>query len=556
MSLKNRLLAIVAVLALGITVMWAAHDEGTNAATSNGWTTTAAANSPQVARGGVVTVTVSVTASSAANALVDLEIYNGSTKAFQQFWDGQAFTPNVPRQFTATWTVPANEPMTAHVVKVGIFGAGWNGLPHWNDDAARVTVTAAGAPVTTATTATTTTTTTTIATTTTAKPTTTTTIATTTTAKPATSTTNGWTTAGAVNGPQVARGGVVTVTANVTAGSAINALVDLEIYNGSTKVFQRFWDGQAFTPNTPRQFTATWTVPANEPMSAHVVKIGVFGPGWLGLAHWNDDAARVTVTAAGGTPTTPTTQPATTTTAKPATTTTVAAPTTPAPTTPAPTLPPTGRFSTLPPGAALPSDATCAAQVRPMAERRQINNVPNHTKGTAVSGLARVTGDYVGTTDEIIQWVACKWGIDEDIVRAQISQESWWHQDARGDFTSNQNSCYPTVRTSSGQCPESVGLGQVRYQYHSLAFTNGYALSSSAFNLDYTYSVWRNCYEGRDTWLNTVERGATYGAGDLWGCVGVWFSGRWHTAPAETYISAVKGWLNQRVWETPNFQGG
>ena len=73
---------------------------------------------------------------------------------------------------------------------------------------------------------------------------------------------------------------------------------------------------------------------------------------------------------------------------------------------------------------------------------------------------------------------------DEDVVRAQIAQESWWHQDARGDYTSDQNACYPTVRTGSGQCPESVGLGQVRYQYHTLAFTNGYALVSSAFNLD------------------------------------------------------------------------
>ena len=79
---------------------------------------------------------------------------------------------------------------------------------------------------------------------------------------------------------------------------------------------------------------------------------------------------------------------------------------------------------------------------------------------------------------------------------------------------------------------------------------------SSAFNLDYTYSVWRGCYEGQLTWLNTVERGATYAAGDVWGCLGVWFSGRWHTAPAETYIAAVKDNLNQRVWETANFQGG
>jgi hypothetical protein len=96
----------------------------------------------------------------------------------------------------------------------------------------------------------------------------------------------------------------------------------------------------------------------------------------------------------------------------------------------------------------------------------------------------------------------------------------------------------------------------VRYQYHTAAFSDGNAVKSSAYNLDYTYSVWRACYNGEYTWLNTVERGATYAAGDLWGCVGVWFSGRWHTAPAETYISAVKDYLSQRIWETPNFQGG
>ena len=426
-----------------------------------------------------------------------------------------------------------------------------------------------------------------------------------------------------MNGTQVARGSSVTVTVSVVSSTTSSALVDLEIYNGSTKSFQRFWDGQSFTPNVARQFTATWSVPANEATTAHVVKVGVFGAGWNGLAHWNNDAARVTVTVSGATTTTP--QPSTTTTAKPTTTTakpttttqrrptttqadhddqaddyddgepttttqrrrtTTAKPTTttqpptttttakPTTTTQPPTTtttakptttttqaprrpprPPTGHFSTLPPGAALPSDAACAAQVRPMAERRPINNVPNHTKGAAVSGLARVTGNFTGTTDEIIEWAACKWGIDEDIVRAQIAKESWWHQDAAGDLTSDQNACYPTFRTGSGQCPESIGLGQVRYQYHTLAFTNGYAVVSSAFNLDYTYSVWRGCYEGQLTWLNTVERGATYAAGDVWGCLGVWFSGRWHTAPAETYIAAVKDYLNQRVWESRELPG-
>jgi autotransporter family porin len=57
------------------------------------------------------------------------------------------------------------------------------------------------------------------------------------------------------------------------------------------------------------------------------------------------------------------------------------------------------------------------------------------------------------------------------------------------------------------------------------------------------------------TWLNTVERGRDYAAGDMWGCLGRWFSGRWHTAPAEEYIASVGDYLAQRVWETPSFIG-
>ena len=165
------------------------------------------------------------------------------------------------------------------------------------------------------------------------------------------------------------------------------------------------------------------------------------------------------------------------------------------------------------------------------------------------------TGNYTGTTDEIIQWVACKWGIDEDIVRAQIAKESAWHQSARGDLNADQTACFPAVRTTAGPCAESVGLGQVRFLYHGAAFTNGNALYSSAYNLDYTYALWRSCFDGATTWLNTVGgNGATYAAGDVWGCVGLWFSGRWHDGAANTYIGAVQAYLAQRVWESPDFR--
>jgi autotransporter family porin len=92
---------------------------------------------------------------------------------------------------------------------------------------------------------------------------------------------------------------------------------------------------------------------------------------------------------------------------------------------------------------------------------------------------------------------------------------------------------------------------QVRYPYMTWAFND--AISSTAFNLDAALAARRSCFEGYETWLNTVDRGRQYAAGDLWGCVGMWFSGRWYTQPAVDYISTVQSYLSQRIWETPPF---
>jgi hypothetical protein len=40
-----------------------------------------------------------------------------------------------------------------------------------------------------------------------------------------------------------------------------------------------------------------------------------------------------------------------------------------------------------------------------------------------------VDGAYTGTTESIFRVYACKWGIDEDFIRAQAYMESGWHQD-------------------------------------------------------------------------------------------------------------------------------
>jgi hypothetical protein len=219
---------------------------------------------------------------------------------------------------------------------------------------------------------------------------------------------------------------------------------------------------------------------------------------------------------------------------------------------------------TLPPGSALPSDATCASRVSHKTEIRPQNAVQNATAGQQKniqeSQLNRVTGNYTGTTDDILQWTACKWGIDVDIVRAQAAKESYWTQSAKGDWTTNASACPPGhgigVDGTPGQCPESYGILQMRYLYHgqpSGRNTWPEAETSTAYNADYTYGIWRQCFEGELWWLNTVERGAEYVAGDAMGCTGVWFSGRWKTAAANTYIQAVQDYKNQRIWETQSF---
>ena len=55
---------------------------------------------------------------------------------------------------------------------------------------------------------------------------------------------------------------------------------------------------------------------------------------------------------------------------------------------------------------------------------------PMSITGNAIS---RVDGQYTGTTDVIFRWAACKWGIDEDLVRAIATIEVWrWNQPQSG----------------------------------------------------------------------------------------------------------------------------
>lgn len=232
-----------------------------------------------------------------------------------------------------------------------------------------------------------------------------------------------------------------------------------------------------------------------------------------------------------------------------------------------------GGFTTLAPGATLPSEQECAARVhRASWEPRPDNQAANHKSPTelqlslltpwnedigvdpqANTFLLRITGNFSGTTDEIIQWAACKWGLDENIVRAEAVVESTWHQDFRGDYTNQKTDC-PAGQWDGKGCYQSYGLFQVKYA----TFPSTWPMSrdSTAFNVEYALAVIRTCFEGWTTYLNKSQPlpgYSAYHAGDLQGCMGRWYSGAWYSQGAVEYIQKINKALADKTWLQPGF---
>lgn len=230
-------------------------------------------------------------------------------------------------------------------------------------------------------------------------------------------------------------------------------------------------------------------------------------------------------------------------------------------------------FPLLAPGATLPSEAYCAAHIqRSSWEPRPQNTAANQRvpSGAQLAALSvwgatmgldpradqlrqQMTGGFTGTTDEILQWVACKWGVPVDVVRAEAVIESSWLQSTQGDQTSDQSVCPPGT-WNGGSCNQSYGILQIKYQYNTSAWPM--SRDDTAFSAEYVYGMIRACYEGWTTYLRsmTPQPGyPAYHAGDLWGCLGRWYSGGWYDQGAIDYIAKVKAVYDQKPWRSPGF---
>src|SRR3712207_3955467 len=128
-----------------------------------------------------------------------------------------------------------------------------------------------------------------------------------------------------------------------------------------------------------------------------------------------------------------------------------------------------------------------------MPTRAELARFRQASRGQGVA--RRVTGRFTGTTGEIIEWAAYKWGFDPELLKAQAVAESSWRQEMVGD---------------AGQ---SFGLMQIK----RTAWRGSYPLSarSTPFNVDLAAAILRQAYDGRATWY----RSEGYRRHDLWGSV-------------------------------------
>ena len=146
-----------------------------------------------------------------------------------------------------------------------------------------------------------------------------------------------------------------------------------------------------------------------------------------------------------------------------------------------------------------------------------------------------VNGQFRGTTNQMIQWAGHKWGF-------RPSCCARWQRSSPGG----------TNRWDIGDNGDSFGLYQVRRPWHCTGNCT-IARNSTAFNADYYGGILRAYFDGKVTWLNTVERGKRYESGDLWGSVGAWFAGRWWTGPASQYIQRIRDTMRERPWLRAGF---
>jgi hypothetical protein len=241
--------------------------------------------------------------------------------------------------------------------------------------------------------------------------------------------------------------------------------------------------------------------------------------------------------------------------------------------TPTPTPVPPGYFATLRPNAALPSASKCSSLVlsKSSTEAVPANTPYNQNTPSAVqlsdfhaqplwnaeapaADFARVDGNFAATTDQVIAWASCKWGLDENAMRGESWDETNWIQSTYADRRTDYAVCHTPKWDGwdGSQCWQSYGIFQAKMLDYNI-WSEG--RDSTAFNSDFRGAYLRACMNGDVSYLSgrTPAPGyPTYTGADpeymFWGCMGQWASGGWFDVGAIEYITAVRRTTHAAPW--------
>jgi chloramphenicol 3-O-phosphotransferase len=368
----------------------------------------------------------------------------------------------------------------------------------------------------------------------------------------------------------------ITITAPAN-GATVNGTITIATSESSNVSWINVYVDGGWVASNPSNSSPPYSVSwnsATEANGSHTVSVtgynsanAAIASGSIGITVSN--AAAATATASPKPTVAPTASP------KP----TVAASATPKPTV-APTPSPKATVSptATPAAGSYPlSDAAAAAMVvlNPNFEPRPGNNTANHSVPSAgelaLIGtlsflnnqgntlLGKVSGNYTGTTDEILQWASYKWGFDPNLTRANAVTETHWNQYDIGDIGNGVSLGILQIKSEdyTGTCDPVSQNG-----YNISFVTNPSCLSYNytAFAADYKLAYQRACMEGSITYLASETPSSGYptytnATGDalLWGCIGDWYSGNWYDSGAISYIQDVQNNLSTEPWLQPGF---
>lgn len=370
--------------------------------------------------------------------------------------------------------------------------------------------------------------------------------------------------------------GSVTIT-SPASGATVSGTVSITVQTTSPVNWVNFYVDGGWIASSPPS-TTSWNSSSVSPGS-HTISVKGYNTSNVMIA---TSVINVTVGGVASSPT-PTASPS----SSPTASATSAATPTPTPTPAA--------FLTLPPNAALPSDSSCATNVSnfdqtelapinatdnlvmpTLADLNAINFYSTPTEAPA-SDMANVSGDFTGTTTQILRWASCKWGLDENAMKGEAWAESGWKQPAMGDWRTTTSDCqayywdgwgmFANLQTgSTSGCYQSYGILQIKVHDYD---TWDMAHTSTPFNADFRSAEERACINGDFASYfsgphNPVTSGyPTYAqavAGQLapgspnttdtmfWGCMGAWLSGSWYDTNGLSYINTVKQYQTSQPW--------